>query len=207
VAARKKRPAPASSGSPAASSGLASTSGIRRSGPATRLPASDEGYEGYDEEQEGHAKPGVVDRPPSMTHSSKAANRKHTTAIANPIGRKVFFQVFMNCAPDYESLASLIADMPPTRVVELGSFSYLLLYSDGVYEIARPGQPMWKFHEFVEFISRLPREESMGDRLLTHVRQLGCSESLADDFSVLEVRFWHLDDLMPSDCSNGMMYT
>ena len=76
-----------------------------------------------------------------------------------------------------------------TQTVPLGPFARLLLYSDGVYEIARPGQPMWKFQEFVDFVSGLPREEPVGDRLLVHVRQLGASESLADDFSVLEVQF------------------
>jgi sigma-B regulation protein RsbU (phosphoserine phosphatase) len=76
-----------------------------------------------------------------------------------------------------------------TQAIQLGPFSRLLLYSDGVYEIARPGQPMWKFQEFVEFVSGLPREDPVGDGLLTHVRQLGGSEILADDFSVLEVRF------------------
>ena len=47
---------------------------------------------------------------------------------------------------------------------------------------------MWKFQEFVDFISALPGENPVGDRLLAHVRQLSGSESLADDFSVLEVR-------------------
>jgi len=75
------------------------------------------------------------------------------------------------------------------KVVELGPFSHLMLYSDGVYEIARPGQPMWKFQEFVDFVSGLPHEGPVADRLLTHVRQLSGLESLADDFSVLEVRF------------------
>jgi sigma-B regulation protein RsbU (phosphoserine phosphatase) len=76
-----------------------------------------------------------------------------------------------------------------TQVVKLDQFSRLLLYSDGVYEIARPGQPMWKFQEFVDFVSGLPHEDPVGDQLLTHVRQLSGAESLADDFSVLEVRF------------------
>jgi hypothetical protein len=48
---------------------------------------------------------------------------------------------------------------------------------------------MWKFQEFVDFISDLPHEGPVGDRLLTHVRQMSGLESLADDFSVLEVRF------------------
>lgn len=76
-----------------------------------------------------------------------------------------------------------------TQVARLGPFSRLMLYSDGVYEIARPGQAMWKFQEFVDFVSGLPREDPVGDRLLAHVRQLGGSDVLADDFSVVEVRF------------------
>jgi sigma-B regulation protein RsbU (phosphoserine phosphatase) len=76
-----------------------------------------------------------------------------------------------------------------TQTIQLSPFSRLLLYSDGVYEIARPGQPMWKFQEFVQFVSGLPRADPVGDRLLAHVRQLGGSETLADDFSVLEVGF------------------
>jgi sigma-B regulation protein RsbU (phosphoserine phosphatase) len=75
-----------------------------------------------------------------------------------------------------------------TKVVELGPYARLILYSDGVYEIARPGRPMWTLHEFVEFVSGLPREQFAGDRLLAHVRQMHAAETLADDFSVLEVR-------------------
>jgi sigma-B regulation protein RsbU (phosphoserine phosphatase) len=76
-----------------------------------------------------------------------------------------------------------------TQAVELGPFARLLLYSDGAYEIARPGGAMWRLQEFVDFISGLPREGAVADRLLAHVRQLGGSDLLADDFSVLEVRF------------------
>jgi sigma-B regulation protein RsbU (phosphoserine phosphatase) len=73
--------------------------------------------------------------------------------------------------------------------VELGPFARLLVYSDGVYEIAQPDKPMWSVHEFVEYVSSLPREEPAADRLLTHVRQLHGSDVLADDFSFLEVWF------------------
>jgi sigma-B regulation protein RsbU (phosphoserine phosphatase) len=76
-----------------------------------------------------------------------------------------------------------------TQRIQLGPFARLLLYSDGVYEIDRPGRPMWKYKEFVEFVSTLPREEPVADQLLAHVRQLHGSDLLADDFSVLEVRF------------------
>ncbi|HLJ95066.1 MAG TPA: SpoIIE family protein phosphatase [Gemmataceae bacterium] len=75
------------------------------------------------------------------------------------------------------------------QTIRLGAFARLLLYSDGVYEIARPDGSMWKFQEFVDFISALPPEDPCADQLLAHVRQLHGSDVLADDFSVLEVRF------------------
>jgi sigma-B regulation protein RsbU (phosphoserine phosphatase) len=76
-----------------------------------------------------------------------------------------------------------------TKEVELGPFARLLLYSDGVYEIARPDGKMWKLQEFVQFLSALPVDESTADRLLQEVRQMHGSDVLADDFSYLEVRF------------------
>jgi sigma-B regulation protein RsbU (phosphoserine phosphatase) len=76
-----------------------------------------------------------------------------------------------------------------TREVELGPFARLLLYSDGVYEIARPDRTMWKLQEFVDFVSALPAGDSTADRLLREVRQMHGSDVLVDDFSFLEVRF------------------
>jgi phosphoserine phosphatase RsbU/P len=76
-----------------------------------------------------------------------------------------------------------------SETVELRSFARLLIYSDGVYEIALPSGPMWKVQEFVDFVCGLPRDNPVADRLLTHVRQLGGSDLLADDFSVVEVWF------------------
>jgi sigma-B regulation protein RsbU (phosphoserine phosphatase) len=73
--------------------------------------------------------------------------------------------------------------------VELGPFARLLLYSDGVYEIARPDESMWTLPEYIDFVSGLPREEPVADRLLAHVRRLHGSDVLADDFSVLEAWF------------------
>jgi phosphoserine phosphatase RsbU/P len=75
------------------------------------------------------------------------------------------------------------------QMVELGAFARLLLYSDGVYEIARPDGSMWRLQEFVEFASRLPSDNPVADRLLGHVQQMHGSDVLADDFSVLEVWF------------------
>ncbi len=73
-----------------------------------------------------------------------------------------------------------------TKVVKLGAFARLVLYSDGVYEITRPDEPMWSFQEFVDHVSGLSREQPVADQLLEHVRQLHGSDVLADDFSVLE---------------------
>jgi sigma-B regulation protein RsbU (phosphoserine phosphatase) len=74
-----------------------------------------------------------------------------------------------------------------TNVVELGPFARLFIYSDGAYEIALPSGKMWKSEEFVDYVSGLPRETPVADQLLAHVRQIGESEVLADDFSVVEV--------------------
>src|SRR5262249_1853042 len=56
--------------------------------------------------------------------------------------------------------AGMIAGMNyEAREVELGLFARLLLYSDGVSEIARPDGTMWKLQEFVDFVSGLPSDE------------------------------------------------
>jgi len=77
-----------------------------------------------------------------------------------------------------------------TRTVALGAYALLLVYSDGTFEIETPDGIMWKHQEFVTFLSTLPRDgASLGERLLAHVRRMHGSDLLADDFSVLEVRF------------------
>jgi phosphoserine phosphatase RsbU/P len=77
-----------------------------------------------------------------------------------------------------------------TATVPLGPFAMLLVYSDGVYEIEKADGVMWQDEEFVEFVAKLVRaKEPVRDKLLTYVRQLGRSEVLADDFSMIEVQF------------------
>jgi sigma-B regulation protein RsbU (phosphoserine phosphatase) len=63
----------------------------------------------------------------------------------------------------------------------------LILDSDGVYEIDRTDGSMWKYQEFVDHVSALPRQDSAEEQMLGHVRQLDGSDVLADDFSFLEV--------------------
>jgi sigma-B regulation protein RsbU (phosphoserine phosphatase) len=73
------------------------------------------------------------------------------------------------------------------RTVSLGSFARLLLFSDGVYEIELADGSTWKFDQLVELVSGLPKEESLGEELLGHVRTLGGAHVLADDFSLMEI--------------------
>jgi sigma-B regulation protein RsbU (phosphoserine phosphatase) len=76
------------------------------------------------------------------------------------------------------------------RVVELGPFARLVVYSDGVYEIERPDGSMWKHRDFVAFVTALRAEgEAVGERLLGHVQQMRGCNVLADDFSLLEIQF------------------
>jgi sigma-B regulation protein RsbU (phosphoserine phosphatase) len=94
-----------------------------------------------------------------------------------------------------DSTDPLIGMCPPgtpfeTRSISLGSYAFLLVYSDGAFEIETPEGVMWKHQEFVQFASTLTRDErSLGEQLLTHVRLRRGDDLLADDFSVLEVKF------------------
>jgi phosphoserine phosphatase RsbU/P len=66
----------------------------------------------------------------------------------------------------------------------------LLLYSDGVYEIARPDGSMWSASDFAHFAATLnPADGAVLDRVLNHVKEMHGSEMLADDFSILELTF------------------
>jgi phosphoserine phosphatase RsbU/P len=77
-----------------------------------------------------------------------------------------------------------------TAAVKLDGHARLLVYSDGVFEVENTDGVMWKFDDFVDFVCGLPRDDGTAmDRLLAHVRRLHASEVLADDFSMLEIRF------------------
>jgi phosphoserine phosphatase RsbU/P len=81
-------------------------------------------------------------------------------------------------------------DMPfDTDVVELGPYARLFLFSDGVFEIEQPGGAMWKFESFAQWLTAQATGDGTMDRLLEHVRRLHGSETLADDFSMVQVGF------------------
>jgi phosphoserine phosphatase RsbU/P len=71
--------------------------------------------------------------------------------------------------------------------VEVGPFGQLYLFSDGVFEIERPDGKMWTYDEFVPYLAGLADDPL--DRLLAHARGLHGSDTLADDFSIVQVCF------------------
>lgn len=68
--------------------------------------------------------------------------------------------------------------------------SRLLVFSDGIFEIEQTNGIMWPFEEF---LARMRQELSHDDDLIERhwqfVQQLHGKETLADDFSMLDVRF------------------
>jgi sigma-B regulation protein RsbU (phosphoserine phosphatase) len=94
-----------------------------------------------------------------------------------------------------KSTDPFIGMLPPgieysSKRVELGPFGLLLIYSDGAYEVTDQSGVMWKHQQFVDFLSTLPRDGGLlCERLQAQVRSRHGSDLLADDFSVLEVRF------------------
>lgn len=75
-------------------------------------------------------------------------------------------------------------------VCELGPYARLFLFSDGVFEISIPNAPMWRFDDFVEYLTAQPvNAEGLLDDIVNHVRNLYGAETLADDFSLLRASF------------------
>lgn len=91
-------------------------------------------------------------------------------------------------------LDPMIGMLPPevpfeSKKVTLEPNARLILYSDGVFEIEKPDGSMWKLSDFVTFMgSFLEDEGQIIDRLFRQVRELRGSDTLADDFSMVDVR-------------------
>jgi sigma-B regulation protein RsbU (phosphoserine phosphatase) len=93
-----------------------------------------------------------------------------------------------------DSTDPMVGMLPPgmpfeTQKVSIEAYARLLVYSDGVYEIERPDATMWQHAEFVDYLAPLAGEDDLTERLYGHVRQLRGAETLADDFSILDVRW------------------
>ncbi len=78
----------------------------------------------------------------------------------------------------------------PAESCEVVAGARLLIFSDGVFEILRDGEPVWDMEECIEYLARRDsRGGALMDELLAHVRILHGSHELADDFSILEACF------------------
>jgi sigma-B regulation protein RsbU (phosphoserine phosphatase) len=63
-----------------------------------------------------------------------------------------------------------------------------MIFSDGVFEIEKTDGENWDFDEFVRFMGDTPPQTNSMDRLLACARELHGSDTLTDDFSILELR-------------------
>ncbi|AWM36478.1 Phosphoserine phosphatase RsbP [Gemmata obscuriglobus] len=85
----------------------------------------------------------------------------------------------------------MMPEMPyDTKSVPVSPDARLLVFSDGIMEIEQTGGEMWPWADFLALISsELAREGDLIGRHLEYVRELGGREVLADDFSMMDVRF------------------
>jgi sigma-B regulation protein RsbU (phosphoserine phosphatase) len=92
-----------------------------------------------------------------------------------------------------DSTGPIVGMMPDmsfeTQTVAVEPGAKLYLFSDGVFEIDQPDGTMWKFENFVEFLSQEVLSSSIMDRLLEQVQALHGSDHLSDDFSIVEIAF------------------
>ena len=75
-----------------------------------------------------------------------------------------------------------------TGRVTIPSGSQLYLFSDGAYEIGRPGAEMMTHHEFAEFVGEIKGPERL-ETILSAIREQHGSREFEDDFSIMEFRF------------------
>ena len=77
-----------------------------------------------------------------------------------------------------------------TGKCDVGEHSSLYIFSDGVYEVEKQDGSMWRFQEFTDYMQQIRTDgHEVLDRLYGHVKDLGNSEILEDDFTILEVFF------------------
>jgi sigma-B regulation protein RsbU (phosphoserine phosphatase) len=72
----------------------------------------------------------------------------------------------------------------------VGERNTLYIFSDGVYEVEKSDGSMWRFDEFADFMSNVKAGgQSILDRLYNYAKNLGNSDTLEDDFTIVEVAF------------------
>jgi sigma-B regulation protein RsbU (phosphoserine phosphatase) len=84
----------------------------------------------------------------------------------------------------------MMPDLPyDTRTVDVPTDARLIVFSDGSFEIEQRDGQMWPFSAFIAHLTSIVGSPGLIDRHLAHARDLGSSEMLADDFSMLEAVF------------------
>lgn len=85
----------------------------------------------------------------------------------------------------------MMPDMPyDTKTVAVEPGARLLVFSDGIMEIEQANGEMWPWTDFLARVSaELSLDGDLIGRHLDYVRELGGKEVLADDFSMMDVRF------------------
>lgn len=77
-----------------------------------------------------------------------------------------------------------------TRTLPVPAGATLLVFSDGVFEVEKADGSMWAWSDFADHIKlEIARGGDISDRLHLFIRELGNSEVLADDFSIVRVQF------------------
>ena len=74
------------------------------------------------------------------------------------------------------------------RRVPLEPYSKLYVFSDGVYEIHKPGGAMMRRGELMDYLASSPRPTGP-DEVWRYIQEVGGDEALQDDFSLLEIVF------------------
>lgn len=95
--------------------------------------------------------------------------------------------------------AGMMPGMPyDSRTVPVPPGARLVVFSDGVYEVeqAATGE-MWPFEDFLAYLGGLMGQDGLIDTQLAHSRALAGSDTLADDFSMLDVSFPAADAPVP----------
>lgn len=72
--------------------------------------------------------------------------------------------------------------------IALAQFNKLFIYSDGVYEISRPGLQDWSLEAFAQYVSDTAKTEDFHlEKIYKDVVAMHGSENLEDDFSIIEM--------------------
>ena len=93
---------------------------------------------------------------------------------------------------DLRTKGAIIGGFPglnyENKEIALEQYNKLLILSDGVYEITRPGLPDWQFESFRQYISSTVTSSGFHVEKIYHdVLEMYGSKNLEDDFSLIEI--------------------